>query len=68
MKKSILWVDLILLLVFATNIISNFVNFPFKKIIQPLFFVLTIIHIIQHWRIFVTIIKNLMSNSKQSSI
>lgn len=51
MKKGILIVDTLLLLVFILIILSKFVVLPFVKIIQPIFFALIVIHIIQHWKI-----------------
>ncbi|OQY66132.1 hypothetical protein B6D29_03110 [Microgenomates bacterium UTCPR1] len=59
MKKSVIWIDLGLLFVFIINILSNFIHFPFKQILQPIFFILIIIHVAQHWRIIITMIKNL---------
>lgn len=60
MKKSVIYVDILLLLVFMLIIISKFVNLSFEQILQPLFFILIIIYIIQHWRIIAAIIKNLL--------
>jgi len=35
---------------FILMILSKFINLPFTKIIQPIFFILIIIHIVQHWK------------------
>lgn len=51
MKKSILTVDWLLIIVFMLMIISKFIELPFTKVIQPIFFILIITHIIQHWKI-----------------
>ena len=59
MKKSILIVDWLLIIIFILLIISKFINLPFTKVIQPIFFVLIIIHIIQHWKIIVYSLKGL---------
>lgn len=60
MKKSILIVDWILILLLILIILSKFIELPFVKIIQPLFLVLIVIHIIQHWKILLFSIKNLI--------
>ncbi len=62
MKKSILIVDWLLIIVFILMIVSNiivskFINLPFTKIIQPIFLVLIIIHIIQHWKVVINSFK-----------
>ena len=59
MKKSILIVDWLLIIVFILMIASKFINLPFTKIIQPIFFVLIIIHVIQHWKVIVYSLKGL---------
>ena len=53
MKNHILTIDLILIIIFIIIIISKFITLPFAKIIQPIFFALIIIHIIQHYKIIV---------------
>ena len=65
MKKSIVIVDWLLLVIFILMILSNFVNLPFTKIIQPIFFVLVIIHIAQHWRFFYNPIKKLIKKKSE---
>jgi len=59
MKKSILIVDWLLIIIFILMIVSKFINLPFTKIIQPIFFILIIIHIIQHWKVIVYSLKGL---------
>jgi len=51
MRKDILIIDWSLLLIIVLMIITKFINLPFTKIIQPIFFILILIHIIQHWKI-----------------
>ena len=60
MKKGILIVDALLLLVFIFIIVSRFVTLSFLKIIQPIFFALILIHIIQHWKIIFYSFKKLL--------
>jgi hypothetical protein len=60
MKKSILIVDWLLIIIFILMILSKLINLPFTKIIQPIFFVLIIVHIIQHWKVIVYSLKRLM--------
>ena len=59
MKKSILIVDWLLIIIFILMILSKFINLPFTKVIQPIFFVLIIIHIIQHWKVLVYSLRRL---------
>jgi hypothetical protein len=59
MKKSILIIDWLLIIIFILMILSKFINLPFTKVIQPIFFVLIIIHIIQHWKVIVYLLKGL---------
>jgi hypothetical protein len=59
MKKNILIIDWLLIIIFILIVISKFSNLPFIKIIQPIFFILIVIHIIQHWRIIVHSLKRL---------
>ena len=59
MKKSILIVDWLLIIIFILMVISKFINLPFTNVIQPIFFVLIIIHIIQHWKVIVYSLKGL---------
>jgi len=60
MKKGILIVDALLIFVFILIILSKFVVLPFVKIIQPIFFALIVIHIIQHWKIIFYTFKKLI--------
>ena len=59
MKKIILIIDWLLIIIFILMILSKFINLPFAKIIQPIFFVLIIIHIIQHWKVIIYSFKEL---------
>lgn len=59
MKKNILIVDWLLIIVFILIIVSKFINLPFTKLIQPIFFILIIIHVIQHWKVMIYSLKKL---------
>ena len=59
MRKDILIIDWILLFLVVFMILSKFIKIPFSQILQPIFLILIIIHIIQHWRFFVSSIKKL---------
>jgi len=59
MKKSILIVDWLLIIIFILRIVSKFINLPFTKVIQQIFFVLIILHVIQHWKVIVYSLKGL---------
>jgi hypothetical protein len=59
MKKSILIIDWVLIVIFILMVLSKFINLPFTKIIQPIFFVFIATHIIQHWKIIIYSIKKL---------
>ena len=59
MKKSIWIVDLLLIIIFVFMIVSKLVNLPFTQVIQPIFLVLILIHIIQHWKVIVYSLKGL---------
>ena len=59
MRKDILIIDWILLFLAVFMILSKFIKIPFSQILQPIFLILIIIHIIQHWRFFVSSIKKL---------
>ena len=60
MKKSILIADYLLIVIFMLIIVSKFIHLPFTKIIQPVFLVLIIIHLIQHWKVIVYSFKKLI--------
>ncbi|MBT4334602.1 hypothetical protein HOD61_02185 [archaeon] len=60
MKKSIIIVDLLLVGVLLLMPISKMMDLPIIKIIQLTFFILVIIHIIQHWKILIFSIKRLI--------
>ncbi len=51
MRKSILVVDWLLVMIFTLMIASKFINPSSTKVIQPIFFVLITIHVIQHWKV-----------------
>jgi len=59
MNKSILIVDWLLIMIFILMMVSKFISLPFTKIIQPIFFVLIVIHIIQHWKVMIYSFKGL---------
>ncbi len=59
MKKSIVIVDLLLLIIFPIVIVTKFIGLPFTNLVQPIFLGLIIMHIIQHWKIIVHLIKGL---------
>lgn len=59
MKKSIIIIDLLLIITFVLILIAKATNASFITVIQPIFFVLVIIHIIQHWKILVRLVKRL---------
>ena len=59
MKKDILIVDWLLIIIFVLIIVSKFINLHFTKVIQPIFFILIIIHIIQHWKVIIYSLKGL---------
>jgi len=50
MKKDKWVINYLLIMIFILMILSKFINLPFTKIIQPIFFILIIIHIVQHWK------------------
>jgi len=50
MKNKII-IDWILLGLFVLIIVSKFITLSFIKIVQPLFFLFIVIHIIQHRKI-----------------
>jgi|GEM_PF-703685 hypothetical protein len=59
MKKSIIIVDLILIVLFAILVASNIFKFENPRIVQMLFMVSLSVHIYQHWRSLVAMTKNL---------
>ncbi len=59
MRKDILIIDWILLFLVVFMILSKFIKIPFSQILQPIFLILIIIHLLQHWRFFVSSIKKL---------
>lgn len=59
MKKSVIIIDLILIVLFVILLSSNIFGFTKLKIIQPLFMLFLAIHIAQHWKVLVAMTKNL---------
>ena len=59
MKKSVIIVDLIVLVLFATLIASNILQFENPRPVQLLFMVSLSVHIYQHWKQLVAMTKNL---------
>ena len=59
MKKNVLIIDWLLIIIFILIIVSKFINLPFRKVIQPIFLVLIIMHIIQHWKVLFYSLKGL---------
>jgi hypothetical protein len=64
MKNYNLTIDWILITIFTMIIISKFTTLPFVKIIQPVFFIFIIIHIIQHRKIIIYSFKKKFRNKK----
>jgi len=60
MKQDILILDWLLIIIFILMILSKFITFPFTKIIQPIFFILIIVHIIQHRKVLVYSFKKIL--------
>ncbi len=60
MMKSIWIVDWLMIVVFVLMLVSKVINLSITKTLQPIFFVLIIIHLIQHWKVIVYYIKGLM--------
>ncbi len=59
MKNINLIIDWLLIITFVLMVLSKFINIPFTNIIQPIFFALIIIHIIQHRKIIFYSLKRL---------
>ena len=64
MKKSIWIVDGLLITAFILMLVSKVFSLHFAKFIQPIFFILIIIHIIQHWKVIIYSLKGLKKNNK----
>ena len=64
MRKDIVIVDLILILTFILIVLSKIFNFTFQNILQPIFFIFIVIHILQHWKIIIYMTKNTFSIKK----
>ncbi|OGY41938.1 MAG: hypothetical protein A2Y82_05095 [Candidatus Buchananbacteria bacterium RBG_13_36_9] len=60
MKKGILIIDWLLIIIFLLMILSKFVTLELAKFLQPLFFVLIIVHIVQHWKIVVNSLRKIV--------
>ncbi len=65
MKKSVLIIDWLLAIIFILMLTTKFINLPFAKILQPIFFVLIAIHIVQHWKILIYSLKNFKKQKSQ---
>ena len=59
MKKSVIIVDLILVILFAILLSSNIFRFQNPKIVQLLFMISLSVHTYQHWKSLVIMTKNL---------
>lgn len=59
MKKSLIIVDLILIILFIILFASNIFKLTNLKIFQPLFMVFLVVHIAQHWKILISMTKRL---------
>lgn len=57
MRKDFLIVDWLLLITFVFMVISKLVEMPAFKFVQPLFMVLIVIHLAQHWKIMAASLK-----------
>ena len=57
MKKHILVVDWLLILVFVLMIGLKVAGSSLANIVQPIFLVLILIHIIQHWKVIAASLK-----------
>jgi hypothetical protein len=64
MKKDIIIVDLILLVLFVILISSNIFKITAIKMVQPLFMVFLGIHIVQHWKTLMAMIKSLFKKKE----
>jgi hypothetical protein len=64
MRKDIFIIDWLLLIVFVIIILSKLFTIPFAQILQPAFFILIIVHIVQHWRFFILRIKKIFNINK----
>lgn len=60
MMKSIWIVDWLMIVVFILILGSKLIDLPFTKTLQPIFFVLIVIHLVQHWRAIVYSLKGFM--------
>ena len=60
MVSFLVVVDVLLLFVFLLIIVGKFLVFPFMNFLQLLFFVLIIIHVLQHWKVVVGQLKGLV--------
>jgi hypothetical protein len=68
MKKRtlILAVDWLLIVTFAVIIASRFISLPFVNIVQPVFFIFILIHVLQHWRALAASLKRMKGKSNGS--
>ena len=68
MKKRalILLVDWILIAIFAVIIASRFISLPFVNLVQQVFFIFILIHVLQHWKALAASLKRLRGKSNGS--
>ena len=59
MKKSIIIVDLLLLVIFGVLVLSKLTKIATPALLQLSFMIFIGIHILQHWRIIVAFIKQI---------
>ncbi len=59
MKKSVIIVDLILIVLFGAMLASNIFKVTSLKMLQPAFMLFLAIHVAQHWKTLVVMTKNL---------
>lgn len=67
MKKSILVVDWLLVIIFVLMVVSRFLAFSLPRIVQPIFFILILIHIVQHWRVMFFSLRGLVKKNETIS-
>ena len=67
MKNYNLIIDWMLIATFAMMVTSKFIAIPFARVIQPIFFILIVIHITQHFKIITHSIKKRFKTKKQSN-
>ncbi len=60
MKKNILIVDWLLVVILLIMVLSKFINLEFAKLLQPIFFGLILVHLIQHRQIMMNSLKKII--------